>query len=164
MADGGGLLNFSSQRLSAHGWRIRLIKLGLFSAPLLGAYFYSHTNCNSPLFCPIKALTGIPCPGCGMTRGFMAIASGNLREAIGYNLFSPILFLGFALTVIHLFLEIVSRRKILAFYSNLIKNNYIWLLSLFALLLYHSFRLYKMKQTGELLLNFHNSPLGKMLF
>ena len=158
------LINFSSQKLSAESWRVRLIKLVLFSAPLLGAYFYSYTNYNSPLFCPIKAITGIPCPGCGMTRAFMAIASGNLREAIGYNLFSPILFLVFLVTAIHLLLEVITRRQLLAFYGKLIKNPALGLFGLFSLLLYHVFRLYKLEQTGELALNFHHSPLGRLLF
>jgi hypothetical protein len=158
------VINFSSQKLSVKSWRVRLIKLVLFSAPLLGAYFYSYTDYNSPLFCPIKALTGIPCPGCGMTRAFMAIASGNLGKAIGYNLFSPILFLVFLLTAIHLLLEVVTRRQLLGFYGKLIKNPALKLFGFFALLLYHVFRLYKLEQTGELALNFHNSPLGQILF
>ena len=41
-----------------------------------------------PLFCPFKALTGIPCPGCGMTRAMLSITKGDLQGAIGYNPFS----------------------------------------------------------------------------
>lgn len=157
-------VNFSKQKLSPYSWRLRLIKLGLFSTPLLGAYFYSYTNYNSPLFCPIKAFTGIPCPGCGMTRGFMAIASGNFKEAISYNLFSPILFLVLALIVSHLLLEIVTRRQILVSYGKLIKNPALGLSCLVSVVLYHSFRLYQLEQTGELATNFYNSPLGQLLF
>ncbi|MFE6645974.1 DUF2752 domain-containing protein [Nocardioides sp. NPDC057772] len=35
--------------------------------------------------CPIHALTGIDCPGCGMTRGTMLLLSGDVAGAIGHN-------------------------------------------------------------------------------
>lgn len=41
-----------------------------------------------PLFCPFKALTGIPCPGCGMTRAILSITKGDFQGAFGYNPFS----------------------------------------------------------------------------
>ena len=43
--------------------------------------------------CLFHALTGYPCPGCGMTRAFCALGHGELRRAIGFNALSPILFL-----------------------------------------------------------------------
>lgn len=32
-------------------------------------------------FCVVKAVTGYPCPGCGITRGVLAILRGEFREA-----------------------------------------------------------------------------------
>ena len=44
--------------------------------------------------CPFHAITGLPCPGCGMTRAMISLGQLNLGEAIGYNLFSiPLLIL-----------------------------------------------------------------------
>ena len=37
--------------------------------------------------CPFKALTGLDCPGCGMTRACAALAHGNLLGAADHNLF-----------------------------------------------------------------------------
>ncbi|OLE52554.1 MAG: hypothetical protein AUG51_17390 [Acidobacteria bacterium 13_1_20CM_3_53_8] len=45
------------------------------------------------ILCPFRALTGLRCPGCGMTHAFCAIAHGHLWRAIEYNPFSPLLFL-----------------------------------------------------------------------
>lgn len=45
------------------------------------------------ILCPFRALTGYPCPGCGMTRAFSAIAHGELWRAVRYNPLSPLLFL-----------------------------------------------------------------------
>lgn len=46
-----------------------------------------------PVFCPFKILTGIPCPGCGMTRAFLAFAEGDFLMAFQYNPFSTLLFI-----------------------------------------------------------------------
>jgi len=40
-----------------------------------------------PVFCPFEALTGIPCPGCGMTRAILSLTAGNPGEAALYNPF-----------------------------------------------------------------------------
>ena len=35
--------------------------------------------------CPFKALTGIPCPGCGMTRAVLFACKGDFRKAFHYH-------------------------------------------------------------------------------
>jgi hypothetical protein len=40
-----------------------------------------------PVFCPFEAFTGLPCPGCGMTRAFGALAGGNVMTALSHNPF-----------------------------------------------------------------------------
>ncbi len=42
--------------------------------------------------CPFRNLTGLPCPGCGMTRAFHHLAHGELQEALLLNPISVILF------------------------------------------------------------------------
>ena len=46
-----------------------------------------------PVFCPFRILTGISCPGCGMTRAFLALAEGDFLTAFQYNPFSIPLFI-----------------------------------------------------------------------
>ena len=44
--------------------------------------------------CPFHAVTGFPCPGCGMTRAMICLGQLKVKEAIGFNLFSaPLLIL-----------------------------------------------------------------------
>lgn len=38
------------------------------------------------IYCPIKAVTGKYCPGCGVTRMCMALISGDIRSAVRCNL------------------------------------------------------------------------------
>jgi hypothetical protein len=45
------------------------------------------------VLCPFRALTHYPCPGCGMTRAFCALAHLEFRRAIKFNALSPFLFL-----------------------------------------------------------------------
>lgn len=40
-----------------------------------------------PVFCPFEALTGIPCPGCGMTRAMLSLIAGNPGDAAVHNPF-----------------------------------------------------------------------------
>jgi len=40
--------------------------------------------------CPLYALTGFACPGCGLTRGFHALFQGDISTALGFNALLPI--------------------------------------------------------------------------
>ena len=35
--------------------------------------------------CPIKFMTGVSCPGCGMTRAWLELARGHLAAAFAYH-------------------------------------------------------------------------------
>lgn len=40
--------------------------------------------------CLLRIFTGLPCPGCGMTRSWVHLAHGDVLTAFEYNLFGPI--------------------------------------------------------------------------
>jgi hypothetical protein len=40
---------------------------------------------HAPVLCLVKALTGIPCPSCGVTRSLVALAAGDVAGALGAN-------------------------------------------------------------------------------
>jgi len=62
----------------------------------LASLFYtpSPVDANGRYFtvCGFKALTGLPCPGCGLTHSFCAIGKGDLGEAFAFNAVGPPLF------------------------------------------------------------------------
>lgn len=43
--------------------------------------------------CWMRALLGIPCPGCGLTHAFCAIGHGRFTEAWAFNPFSFLFFI-----------------------------------------------------------------------
>ncbi len=40
--------------------------------------------------CLFHRLTGLPCPGCGMTRGVLALLGGDVRAALAFHPLSPV--------------------------------------------------------------------------
>jgi Protein of unknown function (DUF2752) len=40
---------------------------------------------SGPSFCPFKMLTGLPCPGCGLTRSAVAFLHGDLSTSAFYH-------------------------------------------------------------------------------
>ena len=64
--------------------------------------------------CPLLTITGIACPGCGLTRGFHELFHGNFISALDYNAMVPIYALVFAFLAV-LFFSIAARGRSLKF-------------------------------------------------
>jgi uncharacterized protein DUF2752 len=43
--------------------------------------------------CPFFRLTGIPCPGCGLTRAVILLLKGDFRASLRFHAFAPIFLL-----------------------------------------------------------------------
>jgi hypothetical protein len=65
----------------------RLGLSGLAAAAAAGGYptLAGHTGLALP--CPLRTLTGVPCPMCGMTTAATQLAAGHLRAALAANPF-----------------------------------------------------------------------------
>jgi hypothetical protein len=46
-----------------------------------------------PSICIFYDTTGLPCPGCGLTRSFVCLAHGRLAEAFRWHPLGPLVFL-----------------------------------------------------------------------
>lgn len=61
--------------------------------------------------CGFKNVTGLPCPGCGLTHSFCALARGNVGEAFEYNLLGPFLYAVLVLVWVRSACVLLNREK-----------------------------------------------------
>lgn len=87
--------------------RRRLIRLGLLailaalSAGVLVYVGLVPPDDSSPLpKCQFHSMTGLHCPGCGMTRSLHAFLNGQILQALAYNVLSPIMLPLLAISVV----------------------------------------------------------------
>lgn len=73
-------------------------KLAVFAIAGLFIVFLVSILFNPPAgdyftVCGFKNFTGLPCPGCGLTHSFCALAKGAVADAFAFNALGPPLFL-----------------------------------------------------------------------
>ena len=61
------------------------------TAALAAAFVISpgHVE-DGPVICPFRRLTGLPCPGCGLTRSWVYLAHGQVRDALAAHPFGAV--------------------------------------------------------------------------
>ena len=74
---------------------------------LVIAVFYGILHVAG-ITCPIRFVTGISCPGCGMTRAWLSLLKGDLEQAFHYH---PLFFLPPVCMVIYLCRKHISQNS-----------------------------------------------------
>ncbi len=69
-------------------WQSRLILVS--PALAIGVLALAHPGDDGPTLCPFAILTGVACPGCGMTRAAASLVRGDFGTAGSYH---PMVFL-----------------------------------------------------------------------
>ena len=59
--------------------------------------------------CPFFRLTGIPCPGCGLSRAIMLLLKGDLVSSLRFHAFAPI----FLFAIVALILSVLLPKSII---------------------------------------------------
>ena len=78
---------------------IRLRPVALSLSLIAGAQLgLSCLHCGMP--CGFHALTGLPCPGCGLTRSVVALFEGRVGESIMLHPFGPLLAAGLVVALV----------------------------------------------------------------
>ncbi len=101
-------------------------------AVLFGLLFCAVANIIFGAFCPMVLITGLPCPGCGMTRSFLCFLMGEW--ALSYSM-QPMMGLWMLLGIYSVVCRYVLGKKVYGFY---------WIVSilLLALVVQYIYRLY----------------------
>ncbi len=73
-----------------------IILAAFAAAGLLIGFIAEPGNTPGFMVCYFKLITGLPCPGCGMTRAVIALAHGDLPTAWQYHPFVVVVFPGMA--------------------------------------------------------------------
>ena len=71
----------------------RMIAAGGVAVMTGGSAFVAYFDPAKASFfpvCPLLALTGLACPGCGLTRGFHSLFHGDIVSAIDFNALIPV--------------------------------------------------------------------------
>jgi hypothetical protein len=71
----------------------------------LGFAWFAHQRWPGVTLCTFRRATGVPCPGCGLTRGVTALASGDVATGLAYN---PVLLAGILVFVAVLGFRLLS--------------------------------------------------------
>lgn len=83
--------------------------IGIAAGAFVVGYFNPVTAGFFPQ-CPFHAITGMNCPGCGMTRGFNALFHGDILSAIQFNALLPLFAFIFGYFALSLFFIAIRGR------------------------------------------------------
>ena len=64
-------------------------------------------------FCPFRVVTGVPCPGCGLTRAVSSLAAGRWAEALQFHPFVPFFGLAWILLFLAVVLSVSARERLI---------------------------------------------------
>ncbi len=61
------------------------------AAAIVAAFWFSPDHIeDGPVICPFRRLTGLPCPGCGLTRSWVYLAHGQWSDSLSAHPFGVI--------------------------------------------------------------------------
>ena len=89
-------------------------------------------------FCPLKMLTGFPCPSCGITKSMVYFFDGDISKSLQYHLLGPFAILFCIFMIVLLSVELYQNKN---YFQNYFYNKKIAYSLAFFLIVYHSFRL-----------------------
>lgn len=75
---------------TSSGRYLALLACAALGAAAVIAVYHVDPSSGRTVWCPYRAVTGMPCPGCGMTRAVHFLMHADVVRAFSYN---PLLFL-----------------------------------------------------------------------
>lgn len=83
--------------------------------------FFNHNNHleTDQSLCPLKMLTGFPCPGCGITKSLVYFYEGDIQKSLYYHILGPLVIVFCAVTIVVLTTELITKKE---YFNNLLFN------------------------------------------
>ncbi|TRX23612.1 DUF2752 domain-containing protein [Flavobacterium franklandianum] len=70
----------------------------------------THLETDQSL-CPLKMLSGFPCPGCGITKSLVYLYEGDLQKSLYYHILGPFVILFCIVTIGVLATELITKKE-----------------------------------------------------
>jgi hypothetical protein len=70
----------------------------------------NHLETDQSL-CPLKMLSGFPCPGCGITKSLVYFYEGDLQKSLYYHIMGPFVILFCIVTIAVLLTELITKKE-----------------------------------------------------
>jgi hypothetical protein len=70
----------------------------------------NHLETDQSL-CPLKMLSGFPCPGCGITKSLVYFYEGDLYKSLYYHILGPFVIAFCVVTILVLSTELVTQKE-----------------------------------------------------
>lgn len=70
----------------------------------------NHLEADQSL-CPLKMLSGFPCPGCGITKSMVYFYEGDLQKSLYYHILGPFVIAFCVVTIVVLSTELVTQKE-----------------------------------------------------
>lgn len=97
----------------------------------------NHLETDQSL-CPLKMLSGFPCPGCGITKSLVYFYEGDLQKSLYYHVLGPLVIVFCIATILVLSAELITKKE---YFNNFLFNKKMaYGLGIF-LATYHFFRI-----------------------
>lgn len=144
-------------------WRARRLRAAaLFALALAAVSIYEPWSRSGPPLCLVRLITGVPCPGCGMTRSVCAASHGHWSDALAFHWLGPFALAVMAGGLVVALFEAASGRRVHVAHRLAESRWLAWTLAV-VLLVRWGWRTTDAARSGELLAGLRASPLGALL-
>ncbi len=101
-----------AEPLDGPAWRRKALVVAGFVGFVVATYAWPSTPMSGIVLCPFRAVTGLDCPGCGMTRSCTHTMHGDVWSALELHPLGPIVVVSFALVAAWRLAEVVKGRRL----------------------------------------------------
>ena len=113
------------------------------SITLMVPFFLQFFNQGNHLetaqsLCPLKILSGFPCPGCGITKSMVYFYEGDLQKSLYYHILGPFVIAFCVATIAVLSAELITKKE---YFTKLLFNKKLAYSLVIFLATYHFIRI-----------------------